>query len=80
MDVVADALPFIWGKLMVNASINSLTALLRVRNGEIVEIPSARILMGELVGTASVADALGVVLPFSIPQDAVEEVANRTQG
>jgi hypothetical protein len=39
--VVEDAAALIWNKLIVSAAINPLTALLRVRNGELLEIPSA---------------------------------------
>jgi 2-dehydropantoate 2-reductase len=78
-NIVEDAEPVIWNKLIVNAAINPLTALLRVKNGEILTNPPARALMGELaVEAASVAKALGVILPFSAPESAVEEVAART--
>jgi 2-dehydropantoate 2-reductase len=69
----------IWGKIVVNAAINPLTALLRVKNGELLERPSVRALMGELAcETAAVAETLGVALPFSGPERAAEEVARRT--
>ena len=79
IQVVEDVQPFVWGKLIVNAAINPLTALLRVKNGELLANPPARELMGKLAReTASVAEALGVKLPFSDPGHAVEEVARRT--
>ena len=79
INIVENAEPVIWGKLMINAAINPLTALLRVKNGELLANPPARELMGELTReAASVAQALGVVLPFSVPERAVEEVAQRT--
>jgi 2-dehydropantoate 2-reductase len=79
VSVVEDAQPVVWGKLMVNAAINPLTALLRVKNGQILTNPSARELMGEIAReVASVAEALGVVLPFSDPERIVEDVAQRT--
>jgi 2-dehydropantoate 2-reductase len=77
--VVEDLLPDIWSKLMINSAINPLTALLRVKNGKLLSIPTARELMRNLAReTASVAEALGVALPFSVPEHAVEEVAWRT--
>ena len=79
VDVVEDAQSLIWGKLVINAAINPLTALLRVKNGELLENSSAHALMGELAReAASVAEALGVTLPFPGPERAAEEVARRT--
>ena len=37
--IVDDAQSLIWGKLVINAAINPLTALLRVPNGELLERP-----------------------------------------
>jgi 2-dehydropantoate 2-reductase len=69
----------VWGKLVISSAINPLTALLRVKNGELLERPSARALMGELAHeTASVAKTLGVALPFPDSERAVEEVVQRT--
>lgn len=77
----AQAESLVWGKLVVNAAINPLTALLRVENGRLLEIQSARALMGDLAReTAEVARALGVALPFDGPERAAEEVAWRTAG
>jgi 2-dehydropantoate 2-reductase len=77
--IVENAWPVIWGKLVVNAAINPLTALLRITNGELLAIHPACELMGDLAWeTASVAQALGVALPFSDPERAVSEVAQST--
>jgi 2-dehydropantoate 2-reductase len=77
--VVENAWPVVWGKLVVNAAINPLTALLRIKNGELLTIHPASELMGDLAReTASVAQALGVELPFSDPERAVREVAQFT--
>jgi 2-dehydropantoate 2-reductase len=79
IDVVEDLNPVIWGKLVVNAAINPLTALLKVKNGELLNNQPARELMGRLAcETAEVAMALGVRLPFSDPELAAEEVAQQT--
>jgi len=75
----SDARTLIWGKLVINAAINPLTALLEVPNGELLRRPSARALMGGLAReTAAVAAALGIALPFENPVLAAEEVARRT--
>ncbi|MBU2610244.1 MAG: 2-dehydropantoate 2-reductase [Chloroflexi bacterium] len=79
VNVVADARSLVWGKLVINAAINPLTALLRVPNGELLQRPAARFLMSELAReAAAVARAQGVELPFENPESAAEEVARRT--
>jgi len=81
VEVVDDALAIVWSKLIVNAAINPLTALLKVTNGELLERPAARGLMHALAEeAASVASAEKVNLPFRDPAAAVEEVARRTAG
>jgi 2-dehydropantoate 2-reductase len=77
--IVDDAQSLVWGKLVINAAINPLTALLRVPNGELLERPEARKLMSALAReTAKVAGAEHVHLPFGNPVDAVEDVARKT--
>lgn len=77
--VVNNIQSLIWGKLVVSSALNPLTALLRVKNGDLLERPEAMALMGELAReTAAVAKKMGILLPFKIPEKAVEEVAKRT--
>jgi 2-dehydropantoate 2-reductase len=79
VEYTGDASSLIWGKLLVNAAINPLTALLDVPNGELLERPSARSLMGAVVQEAvQVSLALGVNLPYPDPVAMVEEIAQRT--
>ncbi len=74
-----DVPSLVWSKLVVSSAINPLSALLQVRNGVLLEIPSSRNLMAALaVETAAVAKAQGVELGFQDPDQAVEEVAERT--
>ena len=81
VEVAGDVDSLVWGKLVVNAAINPLTAILRVKNGELLERPTARRLMGELAREAGrVAFAQGVKLPFDSPLAAAEDVARRTAG
>ncbi len=73
----ADSL--VWSKLVINAAINPLTALLRIPNGELLARPSARALMADLAyEVATVAAALHIPLTFSDPVAAAEDVARRT--
>lgn len=77
--VVEDALSLVWGKLVINAAINPLTALLKVKNGELLERPTARALLGALAREAAqAAQAENIALPFADPVAAVEEVARKT--
>ena len=79
VNIVQDAQSLIWGKLVINAAINPLTALLRVPNGKLLERPSAREMMSALASeTAQVAAAEKIRLPFSDPIAAAEEVARKT--
>ena len=77
--IIEDALSLIWGKLIISCAINPLTALLRVKNGELLERPSARAMMGKLaLETARVAKAENIRLPFEDPMAAAEDVAYKT--
>jgi 2-dehydropantoate 2-reductase len=77
--MVEDPASLVWGKLVINAAINPLTALLKVTNGELLERPSARMLLGRLAREAAqVAQAENISLPFDDPVQAAEEVARKT--
>lgn len=79
VNLLEDTEGLLWGKLIINAAINPLTALLHVQNGELLSRPSARSLMGNTAReSASVAKGLGIDLPYSDVVVTVEEVAQRT--
>lgn len=81
VDLPADARALVWGKLVVSASINPLTALLGVPNGVLLERPGARAVLADLAREcATLAGALSVVLPFPDPVAHVEAVAQQTAG
>jgi len=81
VDIVDDAHSILWNKLIVNAAINPLTALLRIPNGELLGRPAARKLMHSLAQeAASVACAEKVNLSFHDPAAAVEDIVRRTAG
>lgn len=76
---VADIRPRQWAKLIVNAAVNPLTAVLRVPNGALLTDPYAHAIMNKLTEEAAqVAAAQGIPLPFNDPQRMVEEVVRQT--
>jgi 2-dehydropantoate 2-reductase len=75
--VVDDIRPTAWAKLAVNAAINPLSALLDIRNGELLELPSACLLMDALAGEAAgVAHAMG----FQMTEEAAIVLARQVAG
>jgi 2-dehydropantoate 2-reductase len=69
----------IWGKLVVNAAINPLTALLKMPNGKLLTRASAQKLSNDLANeVAAVASAQGISLSFDDPIKAVNLVSERT--
>lgn len=70
----------LWSKLMVNVGINALTAVLRVPNGTLAEIPECESLMARAVAEAeAVARALGVSLPGDAQLERVKKVCAMTR-
>ena len=68
-----------WGKLVISAAINPLSALLRVPNGELLARPAARELLGLAAAeAAAIGAAQGLRLPFADPVAAAEDVARST--
>jgi 2-dehydropantoate 2-reductase len=69
----------VWGKLVVNAGINALTALLRVPNGALADNADARALLaGAVAEAAAVAQARGTLLPYGDPLAHTLAVAHST--
>eukprot|EP01064_Diplonema_japonicum_P024915 TRINITY_DN3571_c0_g3_i1.p1 TRINITY_DN3571_c0_g3~~TRINITY_DN3571_c0_g3_i1.p1 ORF type:complete len:707 (+),score=192.07 TRINITY_DN3571_c0_g3_i1:49-2169(+) len=69
----------VWGKLIINAGINPLSALFRVKNGVLAENAMCRELLAKTVmEAAEVADSKGIKLPFSNPIEMALKVAKNT--
>ncbi|HET9096565.1 MAG TPA: 2-dehydropantoate 2-reductase [Candidatus Baltobacteraceae bacterium] len=73
--VVYDIRPHLWGKLVANAAINAVSALLDCESGDILKDPNAARLAEALAEEAAeVAAALKINLPFANPWQYVAEV------
>jgi len=73
--VVYDIRPHLWGKLVANAAINAVSAILDCETGEILKDPNATRLAEALAEEAAqVAAALKINLPFVNPWQYVAEV------
>ena len=69
----------VWGKMVINCSINPLSALLRVTNGQLLERQETRALLGAVAQeSASVARARGITLSYDDPVGRVETVCRLT--
>ena len=66
----------LWNKVIVNAAINPLTALIGVRNGWLVEIPEARRLLVRVVGECAEVGRTQGITDHPLPR--VEEICRRT--
>jgi 2-dehydropantoate 2-reductase len=71
----------LWGKLIVNAGINALTAITRLKNGRLPQVEGTSLIMEELVREAeAVAAAKNIKLPYNDPLVRVREVCRNTSG
>jgi 2-dehydropantoate 2-reductase len=77
--IVEEVEPLLWSKLIVNVGINALTALLRVPNGILAQIPACEGLMAQAVDEAvAVARALHINLAYDQQRDRVKHVCALT--
>ena len=77
--IVEEVEPLLWSKLIVNVGINALSALLRVPNGILAQIPACEDLMAQAVDEAvAVARALHINLAYDQQKDRVHQVCALT--
>jgi 2-dehydropantoate 2-reductase len=77
--VAYDIRPHLWGKLLVNAAINPVVALLDRRNAAVVDDPdAAELAQGIAAEVAAVARALRISLPTADPWAYVREAVAAT--
>ena len=78
---VDDIHPFIWGKLMINAGINALAAITRLKNGRLPNLKGTRSIMEEAVSEAvTIIKAKNIGIPYLDPIGRVMEVCEATAG
>lgn len=71
----------VWGKLIINAGINALTAITRLKNGRLPGLKGARLVMEEAVKEAvDVAKAKKIQIPYHDPLGRVLGVCHDTAG
>lgn len=69
----------IWGKLVINAGINALAAILRVKNGVLGNSAECEeIMKNAALEAANVASALNIQLPFDDPLKEIKKVCFNT--
>jgi 2-dehydropantoate 2-reductase len=69
----------LWGKLIINAGINALTAVTRLKNGKLPQVTGTDLIMEDLVREAeAVAAAKKIKLPYDDPLARVREVCRNT--
>jgi 2-dehydropantoate 2-reductase len=69
----------IWGKLVINAVINPLTALLEIDNGQLLNLPSLTPVIQLLLDESTrVASSLFITLPYADPFKQIQNVAALT--
>ena len=69
----------LWSKLIINAGINALSAITRLRNGQLLEFEATRKIMRQAVAEAvGIVKRRGIRLRFDDPLKKVEEVCSAT--
>ncbi|MGB9839508.1 ketopantoate reductase family protein [Thermovenabulum sp.] len=75
-----DIMSLMWSKLIINVGINAITAIIGVKNGEIVNHPaSEEILKMAVYEAVEVAKAKGIKIVYADPVEKVKEVCKLTK-
>ena len=79
IQIVSELSKLIWSKLAINVAINPLTALLEIKNGDLVTSEEVLLMMEKAAAEVrDVARAQGVELDYSDPGEAAKTVALAT--
>lgn len=77
--VSGDVNSLLWGKLLVNMSINPLTAIMRIKNGDVFNRPQLVAVIKEVIAEGlKTASNIGVNIPYDHPLDKVKQVCRMT--
>lgn len=77
--ISGNVMELIWNKLIVNVGINALTAILKVKNGELLQWEETKQLMEAAVAEAvAVANSLGMAFESSSSVNQVMQIAGKT--
>lgn len=75
----SNILGLVWGKLLVNAGINPLTAILKIKNGELLKHTYTKELMHNLVlETVLAAERKNIKFEFQTPIEKIETICHLT--
>ena len=70
----------VWGRLITNVGINALSAITRLRNGDLLNSPETREIMRRAVLEAKgIADRKGIRLPYPDPVEKTEDACRLTR-
>lgn len=78
-DITDDLEGTVWSKLIINAAINPLTAITRLKNGEIIKHAELREIQLKIVEEAlAVANTKGIAIHYRDPVEKVKDVCRAT--
>ena len=77
-DAVADILPSIWEKLLLNLAINPISAICGVRNGVLLSSPLNELATSVMREGAIVAEYEGINIDFEKLEDSLNQVLQAT--
>lgn len=70
----------VWGRLITNVGVNALSAITRLRNGDLLNFPETReILRRAVLEAKGIADRKGIRLPYPDPVEKTEEACRLTR-
>ena len=79
VQIAEDVTSLLWGKLLINCGINPITAIMKIKNGQITTFPNLLAVMHRAVDEgAQVASKLGIAVPYQDPAQKVIEVCEAT--